>query len=210
MANGNYFKYRKFAVMKTDRVENIYCDWSFQGKFQSTGMVFTPNSDFASNGSSQFLTNSYKPSTDGLQDDFYYGVKLKSKSTADGTLANLFGVFDGTVNLRMAQDVANCFYYANNATAQTWADAGFIADKYYAVARNSGTQYAFKDATAVSTVALASTGNTDDYSAIGAYWNNTVTANRIAAKYELEFAFEYTSFDYSGFQTHFTTLLTGW
>lgn len=202
-----------FHWFKTTIQNNIYLDWSFQG-YMSGAITFSANSHIASNGTSHNMTWTAIPGTfqRATATNFRMVTYLSAKTTANGTLAYLFGV-NNAANANQVyarQNTSSTEFSASDGTASAGPEAGFVAGHSYGVARNGTTVYQIKDATATSLGTVSATTASTVATRHAANNNNGTINGYIAAQFKWNYAAKETTFDHAEFETRLTYMEAHW
>jgi lysophospholipase L1-like esterase len=212
---GDYFDVEQLSVFKTTTENNIYNDWAFLGYTFKVGSTFSENSHIATSGSPNVHTYSYIPSvanSRASQDDFIEGVKLKTRTTPDGTTAVLFGGCNASSahSHYVRQTTTNSSFTSNDATGTNGPETNLAAGNFYATARNAGTKYLIKNSSVSQSASLASSGQSTQLPRIGGFNNNGTTGTYLAGEYEYLLVAKYTTFDLASFITDIEYLIAHW
>lgn len=210
---GDYFQLEHLTSHKTTVVQNTGFDWSFLGYSFRTGSTFTANTSVSSNGTSSFSSYTFFNSINtraASQDDFIEGVKIKTKTTANGVIAVMFGGTTGTIAASFGQTAANTVYRCNDNTTSSGGEAGIVADNLYAIYRNGTTKGLKKNKTDQASTTQASLGVYNLFPRMGCNNNSGTAASFLNATYTYVFAARFTTFDYDSFFDDMEALEAGW
>lgn len=167
VTSGDYFKMEPTVLTVSPSQDERDC--LIDITFLSNNVLFgapTVNSDHCLefNGSSQYMSAIYivqwfNQSGAG-QDNYIAGARLVSRTTSSGVSASLLGRAVGTIQTRVIQTIVpSVAWYPSRNTAETWSGGDTsLQNAFYAVARNSGTGYLYKDSTQVDSAVSASAG----------------------------------------------------
>lgn len=201
---GNWFKLEYLGVFKTSNGNNIYLDWSLMTYITSTSTTFNVNSGVSTNGSTAALTMGFIGNINTgrvTQDDVMMMVKLKTRTTASGTAAYLFGCIDSGASFLLAQGsgTTGLIYRCNDNTATTYTgETAFASNNWYGVSRSGVTKYLLKNSSVLNSASVASTGLPGQFITIGALNNVGTITGRIAAEYESAWISRYSDFNTDG------------
>lgn len=167
VTSGDYFKLEPTVLTVSPSQDERDC--LIDITFLSNCVLFgspTVNSDHCLefNGSSQYFSAIYIAQwfnqSGAGQDNYIVGARLVSRTTASGVSGSLVGRAVGTVQTRVIQTIVpSVAWYPSRNAAETWSGGDTsLQNNFYAVARNSGTGYLYKDATQVDSAVSASAG----------------------------------------------------
>lgn len=212
----DYYSLNHFINFRTTTANNVFLDWTFLGFCTTTAVTFNANDNVSTNGTTaQFITTSYinsfiDKSSHG-QNNFMFGVRLGTRSTADGTACALFGAFDGTAGIRVTQGSgASLVGYRANAAATAGTEQDLLNGTLYTVKRNGTSQYLFRNKTQDHTSTLSSAGACSLGIRIGLSNENASLQLPQNATYLYGFGAAYTGFDYDAFYDATEALISGW
>jgi len=201
---GNWFKLEYLGVFKTSNGNNVFLDWSMLTYLSSSSGTFTANSHISTNGSTSSYALNFRGNINTsrvTQDNVMMMVKLKTRTTASGTAAYMFGCTD-TVNaffLAQSSGTTGLLYRVNDNTATVYnGEAAFVSGNWYGIARNVGTKALLKNNSVLHSANVASTGLPSQFISIGALNNNGSMATRMAADFESAWISRYSDFDVDG------------
>lgn len=210
---GDYFEMEHLANFKTTVVQNIGFDWTGLGFTFRTGASFTANTSISTNGTTTFASYTFFSNINNRaasQNDFITGVKIKTRTTPNGTIAIAFGGTNGTSASNFGQSTTNTTWRSNDNTTTTGGETSITADNLYSVARNGTTKELYKGSTLQASATQASTGTMDVFPRIGCNNNNGTAATFMAGTYTYVFAARNTTFNLAAFHTDMEALESGW
>lgn len=212
-SRGDLFELEHLSIFKQTLEYNANVDWTFLGFSFGTGSTFTANTSISTNGSSTFHSYTFFSDINiraATATDFIEGVKIKTKSTANGVAAVAFGAsISGTVRA-VGQSTTNSAFRENDNTLTSGGESGITADHVYAGYRNGTTKGLKKDKTNQASATQASTGTVNQFPRIGAQNSNGTTGTYMGGTWEYVFAARFTTFDYDSFYDDIEHLCAHW
>lgn len=210
---GDYFDLEHFTTYKTTIRSNTYVDWSFLGFGFETGAGFTANTCITTNGTTSYYSYTYFQDINtrsATVTDFIHGAKLKTKVTAVGTIAALFGAgITGCVN-NFGQNTTNTIFRAGDNTITNGTETGFVADNLYSVFRNGTTRGLKKNKTTLVSGTVASTGTVNIFPRVGCNNISGVAQNFTSGTFEYVYAAKFSTFDFDSFFDDVENMMTNW
>lgn len=210
-----YLEHDMLFNFKTTTVNNTYSDWCFLAGGFNTNSVFTANDSIATNGSSTYFRDGYVRDYLGLkseQNDTFGAVKIKTNSTAAGTLATAYGGSNGTSAVLVQQTAASLLgYRVNDNTATTSnSETAFSNNSEYLFGRSGTGKFLYKDGVQVGTATQASVSVNTTQSYVGAFNSNGTANTFLNGTFEYIRAGKFTTVNHATFKAAMDTLLASW
>lgn len=220
---GNWEMLENLHLFRNSTQNNTRIDLTGRGDaglyLGSTTPVFVANSHISTNGTTAYFgtpyVNEWYKDGGGDGNDFISGVRLLSRTTADGTSASLFGrTGSSSVLIRVAQSSSSNINYNANVTIanlKTYTgDTGLQDSTLHSVARNGTTEYYIKNTTIVDSNVLASSGTVDVIKIVGAAGSAATVIGFLNGTYLYTFDAKYVGFDLTEFYDGMEYVMDHW